>query len=433
MRRRAKFLLIGDGTHKPHARPRRSTRDSCRSRASSVGRVPQDEGARLLGACDIFVSPHNSHMVDSRFFGSPTKLFEYMAMGGGIVASDLEQIGEVLSPALRADGSARRDAPVGDAARGAVHARRRRGVRRRRRRSRRAAGRSRDALGRNARAGGRTTTIRGSGTSTRSVGFIAAALRPQPDVALRRRSLSNRRRLQGRGAAPVEQQSGRLRTTSRRRAPHTLRVVPGSRSAPLRRVRAVDARGDGVRRARRRGRARNRRRHRHRSRAVRAARRPRHRCRSVARPPRSWRRRTSRCAGLPGASCITTPRRCRSTTTRSISSTATASFTTRRIPRRVVEEIFRVLKPGGRVIVMVYAENSLHYWRNLIWHWVSSATCSTRFDGRHHVALRRDHAERCPAAGQGLHRRAAAQAVRRLRAACSLQAADDGAELPRNG
>jgi glycosyltransferase involved in cell wall biosynthesis len=42
-------------------------------------------------------------MVDSRFFGSPTKLFEYMAMGGGIVASDLEQIGEVLSPALRAN------------------------------------------------------------------------------------------------------------------------------------------------------------------------------------------------------------------------------------------------------------------------------------------------------------------------------------------
>jgi glycosyltransferase involved in cell wall biosynthesis len=41
-------------------------------------------------------------MVDSRFFGSPTKLFEYMAMGGGIVGSDLEQIGEVLSPALHA-------------------------------------------------------------------------------------------------------------------------------------------------------------------------------------------------------------------------------------------------------------------------------------------------------------------------------------------
>jgi len=40
-------------------------------------------------------------MVDSKFFGSPTKVFEYMAMAGGVVASDLEQIGVVLSPALR--------------------------------------------------------------------------------------------------------------------------------------------------------------------------------------------------------------------------------------------------------------------------------------------------------------------------------------------
>jgi ubiquinone/menaquinone biosynthesis C-methylase UbiE len=33
----------------------------------------------------------------------------------------------------------------------------------------------------------------------------------------------------------------------------------------------------------------------------------------------------------------------------------------------VVQEIRRVLKPGGTAIVMVYAENSLHYWRNLVW------------------------------------------------------------------
>src|SRR5256885_654827 len=35
--------------------------------------------------------------------------------------------------------------------------------------------------------------------------------------------------------------------------------------------------------------------------------------------------------------------------------------------RDVVREICRVLKPGGRAVVMVYAENSLHYWRNLVW------------------------------------------------------------------
>ena len=35
---------------------------------------------------------------------------------------------------------------------------------------------------------------------------------------------------------------------------------------------------------------------------------------------------------------------------------------------QVVDEIFRVLRPGGRAIIMVYAEWSLHYWRNLVLH-----------------------------------------------------------------
>ena len=96
----AAFLLIGDGSHKPML-DEAVTRHGLQARVRSVGRVPQADGARMLGACDVFVSPHNSHMVDSKFFGSPTKLFEYMAMGQGIVASDLEQLGEVLSPALR--------------------------------------------------------------------------------------------------------------------------------------------------------------------------------------------------------------------------------------------------------------------------------------------------------------------------------------------
>jgi SAM-dependent methyltransferase len=32
-----------------------------------------------------------------------------------------------------------------------------------------------------------------------------------------------------------------------------------------------------------------------------------------------------------------------------------------------IEEIYRVLKPGGKAIVMVYAESSLHYWWKLVW------------------------------------------------------------------
>lgn len=96
----ARFLLIGEGNLKPQVLD--AIRDhALQDRVVDVGRTEQRAGARLLKAADIYVSPHSSHMGDLPFFGSPTKLFEYMALGGGIVASDLEQLGEVLSPALR--------------------------------------------------------------------------------------------------------------------------------------------------------------------------------------------------------------------------------------------------------------------------------------------------------------------------------------------
>lgn len=109
-----RFLLIGDGNHK-HLVDDAVARHGLAGRVISTGRVPQQLGAHYLAAADVFVSPHNAHMVDSRFFGSPTKIFEYMAMGGGIVASDLEQIGEVLRPASRvSDFGAKNGAEVKD-------------------------------------------------------------------------------------------------------------------------------------------------------------------------------------------------------------------------------------------------------------------------------------------------------------------------------
>jgi glycosyltransferase involved in cell wall biosynthesis/ubiquinone/menaquinone biosynthesis C-methylase UbiE len=96
-----RFLLIGDGNYKALIDNQISTHNLT-GQVICAGRVDQEKGRELLGACDMFVSPHNAHMVDSKFFGSPTKIFEYMAMGCGIVSSDLEQIGEVLSPGIRA-------------------------------------------------------------------------------------------------------------------------------------------------------------------------------------------------------------------------------------------------------------------------------------------------------------------------------------------
>ena len=99
-----RFLLIGDGHFKKVVHEV-VAKHKLHEKVSDVGRVEQAEGARLMGAADTFVAPHSSHMVDSKFFGSPTKLFEYMGFGAGIIASDLEQMGEVVSPALRIDAS----------------------------------------------------------------------------------------------------------------------------------------------------------------------------------------------------------------------------------------------------------------------------------------------------------------------------------------
>jgi glycosyltransferase involved in cell wall biosynthesis len=62
-----------------------------------TGAVVHDRVPALLDACDILVAPHVPLADGSEFFGSPTKVFEYMAMGKAIVASRLGQIGEVLT------------------------------------------------------------------------------------------------------------------------------------------------------------------------------------------------------------------------------------------------------------------------------------------------------------------------------------------------
>jgi len=90
-----RFLLIGSGALR--GRVEEILREGgVRDRVIMKGAVAHDEVPRLLDACDVLVSPHVPLDAGAEFFGSPTKLFEYMAMGKGIVASRLGQIGEVL-------------------------------------------------------------------------------------------------------------------------------------------------------------------------------------------------------------------------------------------------------------------------------------------------------------------------------------------------
>lgn len=64
-------------------------------RIEFTGRLPHTEAVGRLSACDLLVSPHVDNF-GRPFFGSPIKIFEYMAIGRPIVASRLEQIGEIL-------------------------------------------------------------------------------------------------------------------------------------------------------------------------------------------------------------------------------------------------------------------------------------------------------------------------------------------------
>ena len=94
-RKRVILFMIGDGVTMPLVRrniDKFAIKDSC----VLTGLVPQEEGPEHLAACDVFVASHKPNPDGTPFFGSPTKLFEYMAMGKGIVASNLNQIGEVL-------------------------------------------------------------------------------------------------------------------------------------------------------------------------------------------------------------------------------------------------------------------------------------------------------------------------------------------------
>jgi glycosyltransferase involved in cell wall biosynthesis len=87
-------VMIGEGAE----------RSACMERAVSLGvndriqwtgALPHPEAIDRLSRCDLLASPHVPSDGQA-FFGSPTKIFEYMAVGRPMVASRLEQLEEVL-------------------------------------------------------------------------------------------------------------------------------------------------------------------------------------------------------------------------------------------------------------------------------------------------------------------------------------------------
>lgn len=88
------FVVVG-GT----ARDVASTQSRVRNmpNVSLLGHMPRTEIPKYLAAADVLVLPNTARNEESAQYTSPLKLFEYMASGTPIVASDLPSVREILS------------------------------------------------------------------------------------------------------------------------------------------------------------------------------------------------------------------------------------------------------------------------------------------------------------------------------------------------
>ena len=91
-----KLLMIGNGERFPLVKEIIDS-NHLNGKVFFPGYVDSEKIPEYLSICDILVSPHVNNTDGSEFFGSPTKLFEYMASGRAIVASNLAQLGSILT------------------------------------------------------------------------------------------------------------------------------------------------------------------------------------------------------------------------------------------------------------------------------------------------------------------------------------------------
>lgn len=90
------LVLAGDGDRRAAAEARVRDAGLSEAQVRFVGRIPYHEAPDYLAAADVLVSPQVPNPDGSEFFGSPTKVFEYMAMQKPMIVSALGQMGRIL-------------------------------------------------------------------------------------------------------------------------------------------------------------------------------------------------------------------------------------------------------------------------------------------------------------------------------------------------
>lgn len=83
------FLVVGDGEMKPHLMEVIAL-NNLASRVSLIEFLPHRDIPECISMMDIAVMPN------SNFYGSPMKIFEYMAMGKAVIAPKIASIEEVI-------------------------------------------------------------------------------------------------------------------------------------------------------------------------------------------------------------------------------------------------------------------------------------------------------------------------------------------------
>jgi len=92
VRKNVSFLLVGKGRMESELR-QYVEQNSLSDFVIFTSRIPYDNIPPYIAAMDIVVMPYP--LIDNFYF-SPIKLFEYMAMGKALVASNIGQIGEIV-------------------------------------------------------------------------------------------------------------------------------------------------------------------------------------------------------------------------------------------------------------------------------------------------------------------------------------------------